>query len=148
MIKTRTFVNIPVVLVWQQKTVNIAALIVKLSRPGQRSLAGVGIRSVPAKLTEVETQIACFNVSHFSKRTGEIHEYRNDLNHPLSRVLIGRRRLVLWSALTSKRDQLGSWNGILQPGRIRGVAMSEPRDGAAEFLHGPVTTLGHRPTAD
>jgi hypothetical protein len=72
MIKTRTFVNIPVVLVWQQKTVNIAALIVKLSRPGQRSLAGVGIRSVPAKLTEVETQIACFNVSHFSKRTGEI----------------------------------------------------------------------------
>jgi hypothetical protein len=55
MIKTRTVVNIPVVLVWQQKTANIAALIVKLSRPGRRYLAGVGIRSVPAKLPEVET---------------------------------------------------------------------------------------------
>ena len=95
MIKTRTVVNIPVVLVWQQKTANIAALIVKLSRPVRRSLAGVGIRSVPAKLTEVETQIACFNVSHFSKRTGEMYDYRNDLNHSLSRVLIGRGRLVL-----------------------------------------------------
>jgi hypothetical protein len=93
-IKTRT-VEHPVVLVWQQKTANIAALIVKLSRPGRRSLAGVGIRSVPAKLTEVETQIACSNVSHFSKRTGELYGYRNDLNHPLSRVLIGRGRLVL-----------------------------------------------------
>ena len=28
----------------------------------------MGIRSVPAKLTEVETQIACFKVSHFSKK--------------------------------------------------------------------------------
>ena len=63
MIRTRTVVNIPVALVWQQKTANIAALIVKQSRPGRRSLADVGIRNVLAKLTEVETQIACFNVS-------------------------------------------------------------------------------------
>jgi hypothetical protein len=31
----------------------------------------VGIRNVQAKLTEVETQIAYFNVLAFSKRTGD-----------------------------------------------------------------------------
>jgi hypothetical protein len=56
MIRTRTIVNIPVALVWQQKTANIVALIVKQSRPGRRSLADVGIRNVLAKLTEVEMQ--------------------------------------------------------------------------------------------
>jgi hypothetical protein len=53
MIRTRTVVNIPVALVWQQKTANIAALIVKQSRAARRSLADVGIRNVLAKLTEV-----------------------------------------------------------------------------------------------
>jgi hypothetical protein len=56
MIRTRTNVNIPVALVWQQKTANIAALIVKQSRPGRRSLADVGIRNVRVKLTEFEMQ--------------------------------------------------------------------------------------------
>ena len=83
----------------------------KPSRAERRSLAGVGIRSVLAKLIEVECR------SHAQRRSllkniGENHEYRNDLNHPLSRVLIGRRRLVLWSALTSKRDHLNDMDRI------------------------------------
>jgi hypothetical protein len=54
MLRTRTVVNIPVALVWQQKTASIVALIARQSRPGRKSLADVGIRNVLAKLSEVE----------------------------------------------------------------------------------------------
>jgi hypothetical protein len=37
--------------------------------------------------------------SSHSSEIGEINEHRNYLNHRPSRVLIGRRRLVLWSGL-------------------------------------------------
>jgi hypothetical protein len=55
---------------------------VKQPRPELRSLADVGIRSVLAKLAEVEVQDR--NLPQQEK----INEYRNCLNHPTSRVLI------------------------------------------------------------
>jgi hypothetical protein len=59
-IRTRTVVNIPVALVWQQKTVSIVAPIVKQLRPGRRSLADVGTSNVLAELTEVKCETAFF----------------------------------------------------------------------------------------
>ena len=57
------------------------------------------IRNVRVKLTEFEMQDRILQRISDQEKS---NEYRNYLNHPLSRVLIRRRRLVLWSGLTSQ----------------------------------------------